>query len=188
MRMRDDLHRWAAGGIDFVQLREKELEAGEVFALAQHAMRALQAMGPSRPRLLVNGRPDLAAAARADGVHLTSRPGEFLPAQVREVFGRANLPACFVSVSCHTPGEVVKAREHGADLILFGPVFEKRIAGIPVSDGRGLPLLSEACSLAGSTPVLALGGVTATNTPACLRIGAAGVAGIRLFAGERSPA
>ena len=67
-------------------------------------------------------------------------------------------------------------------MILFGPVFEKRVDGELVIAGVGLQALHEACVAAGEIPVLALGGVTAELIEDCLRAGAKGVAGIRLFA------
>ncbi len=183
-----DLQRWVAAGVDFVQLREKTLEAGELLALARSAVEILEATNndrspfTKRPKLLLNSRPDIAAAARAGGVHLTSRPGELRPSQVREVFRAAGLTECTVSCSCHTLPEVLAAREHGADLLLFGPVFEKRIGPQLVAEGTGLALLEEACRLAHPLPVLALGGVTRGNLQSCLDTGARGIAGIRLFA------
>jgi thiamine-phosphate pyrophosphorylase len=174
-----DAERWAALGLDFVQLREKSLDAGELFRLAEAMAAAFHAAG-GKTKLLVNGRADVALAAGADGVHLTSRSDELTPAQVRWLYAQAGLDAPVVSVSCHSVEEA--ARASGVDLILFGPVFEKRVAGAVVVQGAGLEALRTACRAAGSTPVLALGGVDAENAAACVEAGASGVAGIRLFA------
>lgn len=183
LRLQGDLRRWAVDGVDTVQLREKALNTGELFALATAATEALRELPEAnRPRLLVNGRPDVALAAGADGVHLPAQPGALTPAQVRAVFAGAGRPQCLISLSCHTLDEVARARAGGADLILFGPVFEKSVRGKVVVEGRGLPLLREACLLAKSTPVLALGGVTPARLDACLQAGAAGFASIRAFA------
>lgn len=181
-RFVEQMRRWASQSVDFVQLREKSLDGGELLALARAAMDVLRHAGAGTTRLLVNGRPDIAAAAGAHGVHLPSRPGELTPPQVRRVFAAARRPDPFLSISCHTAAEVFGARKAGADLILFGPVFEKRAAGELVAEGLGLGRLSEAAALAQPFPLLALGGVTAENAPACLAAGAAGIAGIRLFA------
>jgi thiamine-phosphate pyrophosphorylase len=170
--------RWAAEGVDFVQLRDKSLEAGALAALARQMLAALG----GRTKLLVNGRADVAAAVGAAGVHLTAHPDELTPAQVRQVFAAAGRPAPVVSVSCHTLSQVVRARDGGADLLLFGPVFEKRIEGEVVVEGIGPDALRRACASAGESKVLALGGVTRENTAQCLHAGAFGVAGIRLFA------
>ena len=134
-----------------------------------------------RPRLLLNSRADIAAAAHADGVHLTSRVGELTSAQVRAVFRSAELPHCLVSKSCHTAQEVLTARQDDADIILFSPVFGKVVDGEEVRQATGLAGLREACATAAPLPVLALGSVTSSNIAACLDAGAAGVAGIRLF-------
>ena len=183
LQLRGDLRRWAVDGVDTVQLREKALNTGELFALATAATETLRELPKAnRPRLLVNGRPDIALAAGADGVHLPAQHGALTPAQVRAVFAGAGRPQCLISLSCHTLDEVARARAGGADLILFGPVFEKRVRGEVVVEGRGLPLLREACLLAKSTPVLALGGVTPARLDACLQVGVAGFASIRAFA------
>jgi thiamine-phosphate pyrophosphorylase len=179
--------RWAAEGMDYVQLREKQLEAGELVRLAAAMQAIFREYGrehAGRTRLLVNGRADVAVAAGVDGVHLTAQPGDLTAEQVRRVFAAAGRAEPMVSASCHTIEEMRRAISGRVDLILFGPVFEKRIAGEVVVAGVGLEALRETCEVAGETPVLALGGVTGANTPLCVEAGAAGVAGIRLFSGE----
>ena len=171
--------RWAAEGVEFVQLREKQLRAGELVRLAVAIRAVLRETG--KTKLLVNGRADVAVAAGADGVHLTSRAGELTAEQVRRVFPAAGAGEPIVSASCHTLEEVRRAVDGGVDLILFGPVFEKRVGGEVVVAGVGLEALREACATAGKTPVLALGGVTWESAQLCVEAGAAGVAGIRLF-------
>ncbi len=171
--------RWAAEGVDFVQLREKHLAAGDLALLAK-AM--LEIFSGTKTKLLVNSRADVAAATGADGVHLTAHADELTPEQVRRVFALAGRPAPVVSVSCHSAAEVAQAAATSVDLILFGPVFEKRVAGEVVVPGVGLEALREACAAASRVPVLALGGITMENTAACLDAGAVGVAAIRLFA------
>lgn len=172
--------RWAAEGVAYVQLREKQLDAGELVRVARAMVEVFRGEG-ARTKLLVNGRADVAVAAGADGVHLTSRPGELTAEQVRRVFAAAGAGEPVVSVSCHTLEDVRRAVDGGADLVLFGPVFEKRVAGTVVVAGLGMEALREACEVAGRTPVLALGGVTEGNAAGCVEAGAAGVAGIRLF-------
>ncbi|HVG27301.1 MAG TPA: thiamine phosphate synthase [Acidobacteriaceae bacterium] len=172
--------RCARNGIEFVQLREKHLEASALLELAEAMQRALRAE-PAMTKLLINGRPDVAVAAGADGVHLSSRCGELTPAQVRAIFVSSGRPLPFVSVSCHHPDEAGRAAAQGADLILFGPVFEKRVGDELVGQGLGLGALAAACSLAAPVRVLALGGVTAETWLACHRAGAQGFAGIRAF-------
>lgn len=177
--------RLAASGIDFLQLREKDLEAGALADLGRRLLATLRA-GDSAPKLLINSRADVAVAIGADGVHLTSAPGSLTPAEVHRLYASAGLPEPVVSVSCHSLSEVAAARESAANFILFGPVFEKRIGAELVSEGTGFDLLHEACVVAGPVPVLALGGITPENTPACVAAGAAGIAAIRSFEGESS--
>jgi thiamine-phosphate pyrophosphorylase len=172
-----DAVRWLNAGVEFVQLRDKMLEAG---ALAEVARAICRDLGADA-RLLVNGRADVAAAVSAAGVHLSARPGELTPEQVRRVFDQAERTAPVISVSCHTLAEAGRARDANVDFILFGPVFEKRMGDQLVSAGVGLEGLRSACAAAGATKVLALGGVTAENAAACMDAGVAGVAGIRLF-------
>jgi thiamine-phosphate pyrophosphorylase len=179
-RLLDNARCWAAQGIECVQLRERSMAAGALLELATSLVTVLRASS-SGTKLLVNGRPDIAIAAEADGVHLTARPGELTPEQVRRVFAAAGMTVPVVSISCHSIAQVTRAADCGADLILFGPVFEKRVDGLVVLEGSGLALLHQACTAAPSTPVLALGGVTEQNSPQCLKAGASGIAGIRLF-------
>lgn len=171
----------AESGVDFLQLREKDIEAGALAELARQILIIFRAH-PNPPKLLINSRADIAIGTRAEGVHLTSAPGSLTPSQIRELYAATNLPAPIVSVSCHTLAEVARAREDAATFILFGPVFEKVVANEPISAGSGLDLLRTACALAAPTTVLALGGITLANAPACIAAGAAGIAAIRLFA------
>ncbi len=175
-----DATRWAAAAIDLILLREPHLPAGELTSLARDILAMLHAHN-APTRLLIHSRPDIAIAASAHGVHLTSRPGQLAPAQVRSLFAFSASPTPFISLSCHTLDEVAHARSSAADLILFAPVFEKRVHGQLLVPGTGLDLLHHACLAASPIPVLALGGITAANTPSCLAAGAAGIAAIRLF-------
>jgi thiamine-phosphate pyrophosphorylase len=175
----EHVRRWSHEGVDYVQLREKQMAAGELVKLAVAMQAVLRESGTTK--LLVNGRPDVAIAAVADGVHLTSQEGELAVEQVREVFEAAGASRPLVSVSCHTLEEVRRAVSEGVDFILFGPVFEKRVEGEMVGDGVGLENLQEACDAADRTPVLALGGVTWPRAELCIEAGASGMAGIRLF-------
>jgi thiamine-phosphate pyrophosphorylase len=177
-----DAARWAELGVDFVQLREKTLDAGELVELARAMGDVFREHGGTT-KLLVNGRVDVAIAAGADGVHLTSSLSELTAAQVRTLFAGSGRGEAVVGVSCHTLEDVERAREAGVDLVLFGPVLEKRVGATVVSHGVGLEALRGACEIAGATPVLALGGVDEENVTMCVEAGAAGIAGIRIWAG-----
>jgi thiamine-phosphate pyrophosphorylase len=168
---------WAADGIDYVQLREKDLPAATLASLARKILEKLRS---TSTRLLINSRPDIAVATAAHGVHLSAAPEQLTPRQVRQLYASAGLPPPVISISCHTLAEVEQARDD-ADLILFAPVFHKTIAGHLVTAGVGLEELRAACLTAAPTPIFALGGVTFENAPDCLRAGAGGIAGIHLF-------
>ncbi|MCU1322642.1 MAG: thiamine monophosphate synthase [Acidobacteriaceae bacterium] len=171
---------WGTAGIEFIQLREKDLAASDQIALTRRILDAVRGTGS---RVLVNARVDVAVAAGADGVHLTGSTGELRPKQVREVFREAGLGIPFVSMSCHSVAEVGRAREEAADAVLFGPVFGKAVNGVEVLPGAGLEELRMACAAAAGMPVFALGGVTWQRADECVAAGAVGVAGIRLFRG-----
>lgn len=160
-----------AAGITLIQLREKLLRPRTLYELAR---RALELTGGSATRLLVNDRADIALAAGADGVHLTTR--SLAAATVRRISHRNFL----IGVSTHSLAEAVTARTGGADFAVFGPVFDtpsKRVHGAPL----GLDSLREAAQAVAPFPLLALGGITRDNFPPALRAGARGIAAIRLF-------
>jgi thiamine-phosphate pyrophosphorylase len=185
----DQAKQCAVARVDFLQLREKDLPPRDLVELTRAILAIFAAHNGSRPKLLVNSRAEVAVAAGAHGVHLTSAEGELTPAQVRTLYASTGLPEPVVSISSHTLADVTRARSLTPSLILFGPVFEKvvfdlateRSAEALISQGTGLNLLHTACAAAAPIPVLALGGVTEANTPDCLEAGAAGIAAIRLF-------
>jgi len=176
----------ARAGVDYIQLREKDLSTRDLELLAKEAVSAIRrerlSSGNSEPStaLLINSRTDVALAVQAGGVHL--RSDDVSPEDVRITWTRCGAGSArqnpargpIVAVSCHTPAEVVEAAASGATFTVFGPVFEKTNAQ-PV----GLNLLREACLA--NIPVLALGGITLENASSCLAAGAAGIAAISLF-------
>lgn len=157
--------------VSLFQIREKLLSARVLYELT---VRAAEITRHSNTRLLVNDRFDVARAAGADGVHLTSQS---LPASiVREMCG----PEFLIGVSTHSRDEVVVARAAGADFVVFGPVFDtesKRAFGEP----QGLEKLCDTCRAVEHFPVLAIGGINSENAASCLEAGASGVAGISMF-------
>ena len=172
---------WFAGGVQFVQLREKDLDAAELQSLAREMMARI---ARNRSKLLINiptpAAASLAVAAAADGVHLAGKPAPGAAAGVRQAFRACGRDA-IVSVPCHSLEDIDLARKEQVDMILFSPVFEKLATPPQVFQPHGLEALRQACAAAQGIPVFALGGVTTANASACLGVGAAGVAGIRLF-------
>ena len=171
----------AADGVDYLQIREKDLPARELTAMARAIATAVRQAGAST-RVLLNGPAEMALAAGVDGVHLPSTSGVDAVFAARDIFASHGLDPV-ISLSCHTRAEIEQARSSGVQIALFAPVFEKRI-GHETIPGSGLTALSEACQAAAPMPVLALGGVTRQNTPDCIRAGAAGIAAIRMFLEE----
>ncbi len=171
----------ARAGVDYIQLREKDLSMRVLESLAREVVAAVRE-NPSTARLLINSRTDVALAAGADGVHL--RSDDVAAHEVRrmlKVSAHRPLPTShfFVVASCHTAADVLRAESEAVDFAVFAPVFGKKNAAQPA----GLAALQEACRA--NIPVLALGGVTMENAASCMRAGAAGVAGIRLFQENR---
>jgi thiamine-phosphate pyrophosphorylase len=157
-------------GVDFVQIREKDLSDRALFELTRKIVDYARS---THCRIIVNGRADIAVAAGAHGVHLPSTG--FLVSDIRPW-----LPEDFlVGVSTHSRREAVRAAEAGADYVLFGPLFpteSKLRYGAPL----GLPSLRPSCRSL-RIPVLGLGGIHPEQVPLVLEAGAAGVAGISLF-------
>jgi thiamine-phosphate pyrophosphorylase len=175
----------ACAGVDYIQLREKDLRTRELEALSRDALKVLDELRTENPKLrtalLINSRTDVALAIGADGIHL--RSNDISPKEVRAIWksgyvgtaARESSPELpLIGVSCHMPEEVNQAAENAADFAVFAPVFEKRGA-----TPAGLDPLRRACRA--GIPVLALGGVTLDNAQSCLQAGASGIAGIRLF-------
>lgn len=159
-----------AGGVDLVQVRERELSGAallaHVDALLAAARRGAEARG-GRVRVVVNRRVDVALAAGADGVHLG---GDALPARAaRALVG----PGAWLGVSTHAPDEVLALPPELVTYAHVAPVFAPR-SKPATRPPLGLDALARACS--GAVPVLAQGGIGAERAAACLRAGAAGVA------------
>ena len=176
-RLLEKIAECAEAGVDYVQLREKDLSPRELEALARKAVAAIPSQ--SRTSLLLNSRIDVALAAGVHGVHLPAR--DLSPSDARAIWDRAGKTCAVIGVSAHAVDEVARAEAHGADFAVFAPVFEKGGVANPVGMGQ----LWQAChrphAAGAPMPVLALGGVTPDNAQRCLDAGAAGIAGIRLF-------
>ncbi len=196
-RLLDKIAEAASQGIDYIQLREKDLSTRDLESLAREAMQIIgektkpaTAHRPLTTALLINSRTDVALAVAANGVHLPAN--DIFPQEVRAAWQSkcgAGAPSTssgqapareispqnpLIAVSCHSPQEVAEAAANHATFAVFAPVFKKKDA-----QPAGLEALTQVCRA--PIPVLALGGVTLQNAPSCLQAGAAGIAAIRLF-------
>ncbi|HZD31732.1 MAG TPA: thiamine phosphate synthase [Candidatus Angelobacter sp.] len=164
----------ARAGVDYIQLREKDLDPADLELLAHQAVRAIRDSSATA-KLLINTHVEIALAVGADGVHLPA--GSPPAATIRRQWLQNSASEPVIGVSTHNISDAQQAEVHGANFAVLAPIFEKVETG---ASGIGLDVLHGACALTGM-PVLALGGVKLGNARTCLEAGAAGVAGIRLF-------
>lgn len=166
-RRQGDLAAFAARAVrdrvDMIQVREKDLAAGELYQLV---CKIRDIAAGTKTRILLNDRLDIALAAQIDGVHL---PGNGLPPARVRPFVKV------LGVSTHTVDETIAAERAQADFVVFGPIFDT-----PGKQAVGLGPLREVAA-AVRIPVLAIGGITQETIPQVLDAGAAGIAAIRLF-------
>jgi thiamine-phosphate pyrophosphorylase len=182
----------AAAGVDWIQLRERDLSGKQSASLTREALhRVLQQAGHAkvRTRILVNDRLDVALAEQTGGVHLgeNSLPVQEAKRLLEASPAAKSVPRGFLTgVSRHSLEAAQSAATAGADYIFFGPVFvtpSKAAFGVP----QGLDRLAQLCTSV-AIPVLAIGGITLENAPACFSAGASGIAAIRLFQDSADPA
>ncbi len=163
----------AAAGIDMIQVRERDLEAGALAALVRAVLVAVRG---SATRVVVNDRLDVAIACAAHGVHL--RADSVAVADARRI-----APVGFlVGRSVHASSDVEAA--DGADYVIAGTVF-------PTASKPDLPSHLGEDGLrrivaASRVPVLAIGGMSVDTSAVVARTGAAGMAAIGLFRAPES--
>jgi len=177
----DVLHPAIAGGVDVVQLRDKQLADDELTAVANAAHALCQRLGAL---LIVNDRPHVAREAGADGAHVGQ--DDMAVADVRELLG----PDMLIGLSTHSESEVDAARSRAADgtplvdYIGVGPVHET-----PTKPGRpavGLELVRYAAGHA-SVPFFAIGGLDSGNLAHAVAAGATRAVVLRAIADAEDP-
>jgi thiamine-phosphate pyrophosphorylase len=164
------------GGVDAVQLREKDLGGKDLRNLAAALARICRDRGA---RLLINDRIDVALAVDADGVHLPS--DSFRVADARRLLGSAKL----IGVSTHSAADVARAHADKADFAVLGPIFATP-SKVPYGPPLGLEPLRVASAPAG-IPVLAIGGIDPDRLRAVCSAGARGVAVVSALLGASDP-
>jgi thiamine-phosphate pyrophosphorylase len=176
VRALPDLLRGAiAGGVDIVQLREKQLPDEELVAVANAAQALCERLGAL---LIINDRPHVAREVGADGVHVGQ---EDMPvAEVRELVG----PDMLIGLSTHAPDEIDAVDRELVDYIGVGPVH-----ATPTKPGRppvGLELVGYAVDHA-SVPFFAIGGLDAENAAEAIDAGARRLCVLRAIASAANP-
>ena len=154
-----------AGGAKIIQLRDKNA-SDKGFYEAAMAIRTLTSGAGAL--FFVNDRVHIAAAVQADGVNVGQ--DDIPVSAARGILG----PKAIIGLSCASVDQAVEAKGQGADYVGFGPVFPtytKQDAG-PVSGIENLRLVCEKVNL----PVVAIGGIGASNIAAVAAAGAAGAA------------
>jgi thiamine-phosphate diphosphorylase len=185
----------ADAGVDWVQIREPDLPAAELYEVVRQAVAEVSAAVVSGSaarrrtgtgtrtgtRIIVNDRLDVALAAGAHGVHL--RGTSFDAARARALVAADFL----IGRSVHSVDEAVAAEAGGGlDYLVFGTMFPtmSKPAGHPLAGPDALRAAVAACRL----PILGIGGITLENVDRIAATGAAGVAAIGLFLDSRSTA
>ncbi|MHB1415979.1 MAG: thiamine phosphate synthase [Chloroflexota bacterium] len=161
-RLPDVVAEAVAGGVTIVQLRENDLPAAELSALA---VRLKPLLGDAV--LVVNGTADVARTVAAAGIQL----GRHSPptATVRGLVG----PDLLIGRSVHGVAEAVAAERDGADFVVLGTIFPSR--SHPGRPGAGLALVRAARAVV-RLPIIAIGGIDTTNARPVMEAGADGVA------------
>lgn len=168
---------YLAGGARLLQLRLKDAPARVLYETALALRAVTRAVGA---RLVVNDRPDVAAAVDADGVHLGQ---EDVPVAVaRRILG----PDRWVGVSTHDEGEARAALERGADYLGVGPVYTTTSKEVALP-ARGLGVVRTVRALT-DRPLVAIGGITAGTAPEVRAAGADAVAVISALSRASDPA
>lgn len=164
------------GGVKAVCLREKDLPARELLALA---LRLRQLTSGFNAALFINGRVDVALAIKADGIHFGQN--DFSPKDVRPLVGKKIM----IGVSAHSIKEALQAEGDGADFVTLGPVYRtpsKEKYGEPI----GLLPLKKASKVL-RIPFFGIGGIKKENIKEVLRTGASGIALISAILSAKNP-
>ncbi len=165
-----------SGGVDIVQLREKELGRAEIERAASTFRRVCDTYSAL---FIVNDDPDLARACDADGVHVGQDDAS--AEEARELLG----PDAIIGLSTHSPEQIAAADERPVDHISVGPIWET-----PTKAGRpavGLELVSHAAAHA-THPFFGIGGIDTSNAEQVVGAGATRLCVVRAIRDAANPA
>jgi thiamine-phosphate diphosphorylase len=152
-----------AGGVDLVQVREKDLPDAALLDLVRAILLAIGRATTGHARVVVNGRPAVARAAET-GLHLPEAAPPPEPEHTWPLWGR----------SVHDPAGAARAAAEGADYLVAGALFPT--SSKPGVQPLGVDGLRRIVAAAGAVPVLAIGGITPARVALAIAAGAAGVA------------
>ena len=161
----EQVERLAAGGATLIQLRDKAASPRDFYEAALAAMKVARGLNV---RIIINDRVDIAAAVRADGVHLGQ--DDLPPDRARAILA----PGAIIGFSTHNLKQALEADSTSADYVAFGPVFQTSTKEDP-DPVVGLGRLAE-IRLRVSKPIVAIGGITLDRAASVIEAGAASVA------------
>ncbi len=164
----------SAAGVKAIQLREKNMPAGEMLGFAKSAGSENK---KNRSKLIINDRLDIAILSGAAGVHSTSNG-------IENRYIRKFAPGMLSGKSVHSLNEAVNAENDGYDYILFGPIY-RTPSKVKYGKPQGLKKLKQVCNSV-KIPVFAVGGINPKRIRKCINAGAYGVAAIREFADTKN--
>jgi thiamine-phosphate pyrophosphorylase len=174
--LEDFLPRVLEAGVDMVQLRDKQMEAGLLMPYCEIVRRRSEEFGAL---FIVNDRVDVAIAAGADGVHLGQDDLPYIYARNQLGAGR------LIGRSTHSPDQLIASIESGADYSAVGPIF-----ATPTKPGRpavGEKLIRYAAERS-SRPIFAIGGINEENIGSVIAAGARRVCVVRALTESSDPA
>ena len=154
------------GGASLIQLREKRVPPREFYEQAKKAVAVALSRGV---QLLINDRIDVALAVGAAGVHLGQ--DDMPPEAARKLLG----PNAVIGYSTHNIQQAIAATKLPIDYVAIGPIFATTTKSdtAPVLGLDGLRIVRQAI---GTFPLVAIGGISHSNAPACIEAGADSVA------------
>ncbi len=164
------------GGVDIVQLREKNAPDREIVAAARQLSRLLRPMGIP---FIINDRPDIAILSGADGVHVGQ--DDLSPGEVRSILGSGAI----VGTSNHSATEHLRSIREPCDYLSIGPVAETPTK--PGRPGTGVDLVREAASVRDGRPRYVTGGVTPQTIPEIARAGGTHFVVVRYLTTSNDP-
>ena len=203
----------SAAGVDWIQIREKDLSAKDCATLTREALQRVARCPSTTAAAVVAAAKSPLRATEAGAAAAKFSSNRIMPARIfvndrldvaisenaggvhlsekslpiaeakRLAHSQAGSLDFLIGVSCHSLEDAKSAAVGGADYLFFGPVFATP-SKTAFGAPQGIELLAEVCRVV-SVPVLAIGGVTLENFSACVAAGASGIAAIRLFQDAR---